>query len=290
MKKIFCKNQSEFNEAVKESDALIILKDTTEVININAELRGNSSAVLRENSSAELWGNSSAELWGNSSAELWDNSSAVLRENSSAELRGNSSAVLRDNSSAELWGNSSAELWDNSSAELRGNSSGSVFDNAHILIMDNLNGHKLKSCGNGSIKNYKDPYYDKNILDLFEKENGLQVLYKVVDEKTLCGLQQGGIPYEVGREVVCPDFDPNPERECGGGLHLCLEPSHTLKFGKGKILKCLADPVDIVIYPKSIEKVRCRAVKVVAEVDIRGNEINKDGPMNKEEHDAGNTV
>ena len=272
MKKIFCKNQSEFDEATKESDVLIILKATTERIVIKTALHGNSSAVLYGNSHAVLYGNSHAELWNNSFVVLHGNSSAVLHENSFVELWNNSSAVL--------YGNSFVELWNNSSAVLYGNSSGYVFDNAHVLVKDRIKRRELKSYGNGSIKYSKEICYEKNVLDLFEKENGLQVLYKTVDKKTLCGFQQGGIQYEIGKEVVCPDFDPNPERECGGGLHLCLKPAHTFRFVvgkilKGKILKCLADPADIVIYPKSIEKVRCRAVKVVAEVDIHGNEINK---------------
>jgi hypothetical protein len=110
-------------------------------------------------------------------------------------------------------------------------------------------------------------------LDLFEKEGDKQVLYKVVDPDTLCGFQNGSIAYKLGENIIADDFDPDPGRECGGGLHLCFKPLHTLKFGKGKILKCLADPADIVIYPNNIEKVRCRMVTPVSVVDIRGKEI-----------------
>jgi len=154
-----------------------------------------------------------------------------------------------------------------------GNSSADIFDNAHALVIGKLNGREFKTYGNGSIKKYKTPKYNIKILDAFQKENGKQILYKVVDKKTLCGTCQGGIAYEIGKEVVAPDWDKDKNRECGGGLHLCLKPSHTLQFGKGKILKCLADPKDIVVYPGSIEKVRCRAVTVVAEVNIRGEVI-----------------
>ena len=162
----------------------------------------------------------------------------------------------------------------NASVEARGNASVEAWDNAHALIIGDPAGRGISFFSNGSIKFYKDPNYEKSILENFQKENGKLILYKVVKRETLCGFGHGGIPYEIGIEIECDDFDSDPYRGCGGGLHLCLKASHTLKFGTGKILKCLADLEDVVVYPKSLEKVRCRKVIPVAEVDIHGNLIN----------------
>ena len=249
LKTIICHNQEEFNEAIKKKNALIVLQDTTERIIV----------------SVEAWGNSSVVAWENSSVEAWENSSVVARENSSVVAWGNSSVVARENSSVEARGNSSVVAWENSSVN--------VSDNSHVLVIGEINNREFKQYDNGSIKKYIDIKYDKSVLDRFKKENGKQILYKSVNPKTDCDFYTGNIKYAIGEEVIAPDFDPNPNIECGNGLHLCFNAITTQHFNKGKILKCLVDPEDIVVYSGNIEKVRCRKVVPVAIVDKRGNVI-----------------
>jgi hypothetical protein len=73
--------------------------------------------------------------------------------------------------------------------------------------------------------------------------------------------------------VECPDFDSNPERECGGGLHLSPTPTLALSFNTGKLLKCEVMPEDVVVHKHGIEKVRVRKVKVLGPCDRDGNLI-----------------
>ncbi len=74
----------------------------------------------------------------------------------------------------------------------------------------------------------------------------------------------GRIKYE--GVVTCPDWDPDPERQCGGGLHLSpsLETLHLYTKGE-KVKECLVKLEDIMVFPKDITKVRCRAVEVLPE-------------------------
>jgi hypothetical protein len=92
------------------------------------------------------------------------------------------------------------------------------------------------------------------------------ILYKSVNEDSLCDFRTGKIKYE--GTVECPDFDPSKDRECGGGLHLCATPMEALSFANGpaKVLKCKVKLKDIVVYGKNIQKVRCRKVEVLGEV------------------------
>ncbi len=89
-------------------------------------------------------------------------------------------------------------------------------------------------------------------------------LYKSVNPDTLCDFYTGKIKY--AGTVTCPDFDPNPERECGGGLHLSPTPELAMSFNRGKVLKCEVALKDIVVFGRNIDKVRCRKVTVTGEV------------------------
>jgi hypothetical protein len=76
----------------------------------------------------------------------------------------------------------------------------------------------------------------------------------------------GEITYAADTELTCLDWDPNPKRQCGGGLHLSPTPYLALSYHQGNIMKCEVKINDIVIYAPDITKVRCRMVKVLEEV------------------------
>ena len=103
----------------------------------------------------------------------------------------------------------------------------------------------------------------ESFIDFYDLkvENDSVILYKSVNPDTLCDFQTGKVKYE--GIVVCEDFDPSKESECGGGLHLCATPELTQTFNIGKILKCKVLLKDIVVFGKNIQKVRCRKVEVV---------------------------
>ena len=247
--------------------------------NSHVEAWENSSVEARENSHVEAWENSSVVAWEHSSVEARENSRVVARENSRVVARENShveawensSVEARENSHVEAWENSSVEAWGNSSVVARENSHGKAFDNSRILLCGT---GKWEKYMNAVLQKYIEPLYTKKLfLEIAEKKKDKVVLYKSVNPDTLRDFYTGTIEYTIGSVVECPDFDPNEDRECGGGIHLSYTARKTQDFNQGKILKCLVDPEDIVVYEKSIEKVRCRKVLPVAVVDINGKPI-----------------
>jgi hypothetical protein len=89
--------------------------------------------------------------------------------------------------------------------------------------------------------------------------------------------QQKDFLYQPGETQCAPDWDPDPKRECGGGLHFSPSPRHTLQFNGGaeKFVACLV-PIDTILvhwdgsYP---EKVRAPATTKCWEVDIDGKPV-----------------
>jgi hypothetical protein len=262
--------------------------------NSSVVARGNSSVVAWGNSSVEAWGNSSVVAWANSSVEAWENSSVVARENSSVVARGNSSVVAWENSSVvawgnssvEAWGNSSVEAWENSSVEAWGNSSVVAFEFSMIAVLAaTVVLKKLKDYCMVSLRGVlpakpgerdktvtvkKTPatmtYTKEMFVDRAERDGKDHVLlYKMVDPKDDRDFYSHKVEYK--GIVECPDFDPNPDRECGGGLHLSPTKGCVRSYqAHGKMLKCRVAIEDLVVYPKKICKVRCRKVEVLGTV------------------------
>ena len=87
-------------------------------------------------------------------------------------------------------------------------------------------------------------------------------LYKSVKEDG-CDHRTGKIKYE--GIVECPDWDPDPKRQCGGGLHLSPTPEDALRYCNGTVLECRVARKDIVVFPTDVTKVRCRKVTVIGE-------------------------
>jgi hypothetical protein len=191
------------------------------------------------------------------------NSSVVAWENSSAEARGNSSV--------EAWGNSSVVAWENSSSRIwsPGVKIESAKNQSVIIFENGLKPKKIPGQGKGvqivkrkafvqkphTIKDFVE-IYKKNLVDA---EN--IVLFKSVNPKTGCDFHSGTVKYE--GVVDCPDFDPSPSRECGGGLHLSPTKGLATSYNQGKLLKCKVKLSDIVVYGPNITKVRCRRVEVL---------------------------
>ncbi len=216
--------------------------------NINIRIPGDIWLLIRripKNSSAVLRGNSSAELWGSSSAELW----------------GSSSAVLRENSSAVLWENSISRVFSSDSSIKTGHSS--------VVICQDCT---PKIDGEGIVVRTKKFLHNINsFVDMYPAVNGRVTLYKSVHPDTHCDFRTGKIKYK-GR-VVCPDFDPDTTRQCGGGLHLSPRPYLARQYNDGCILECSVplkytdyegvEHDNIIVYGSDISKVRCREVEVL---------------------------
>jgi len=108
-----------------------------------------------------------------------------------------------------------------------------------------------------------------------EVQDGCAVLFKGLDSEFRA--QQQNFLYQPGETQCAPDWDPDPERECGGGLHFSPSPRHTLRFNAGakKFVACLV-PLDTILvhwdgsYP---DKVRAPATTKCWEVDINGKAV-----------------
>ena len=183
------------------------------------------------------------------------------------------------------------QKWENSSVVARENSSVTGFEFSFILVLSTC--VVLKKLKQYTIvrlrEKVKIPKKDKTVtvidhskielkynlksfLEYYEISNEQKIiLYKSVNPQTLCDFYTGTIKYE--GVVECPYFDANEERECGAGLHLCAKPSQALSFNQGQLLKCKVDLKDIVVFPKNIQKVRCKRVKVLGKCNIKGELI-----------------
>ena len=245
--------------------------------------RNNSSVIARGNSSVIAMENSSVEAYGNSSVIAMENSSVIARNNSSVIAYGNSSVIAMENSSVIAMENSSVEAYGNSSVRAYESSSVSAFDFAMIsVLVATVVIKKLKNWAIVSLRGFDlgIKYKDKTATvvktpveiehtrqDFFNrcesKDKDTVILYKSVNPETLCDFNTGKIKYK--GTVKCPDWNPDNNIKCGGGLHLCATKGEALSYNQGKILKCEVKKKDIVVYTKNLSKVRCRKVKVLKE-------------------------
>jgi hypothetical protein len=118
-------------------------------------------------------------------------------------------------------------------------------------------------------------YNKEDLLDIYKKnridENHVFLFKSTQEDDT--DFWTGKIEYKMGETVACPDWDPDPERQCGGGLHLSPSPQLACSYNFGKLKKCKVAIKDFVVYGKDISKVRCRQVVPLKHVDIEGKEI-----------------
>ena len=198
----------------------------------------------------------------------WDNATVEASGNTTVMASGNATVRASDNATVMAWDNATVGASGNATVRASGNATVRAWDNASILTLDHNQVHCLM---NATSKEYIEPKYNHELLEAIADHDGTDlVLYKSVNPKTGCDFKTGKIQYKIGTIVECPDWDPDPGRECGGGLHLSLSAQQTQNFSVGRILKCLVRPEDVIIYEPSIDKVRCRAVRPICVVDARG--------------------
>jgi hypothetical protein len=171
-----------------------------------------------------------------------------------------------ENSSVVAWGNSSVVAWENSSVEFFSNTAKGIAKHNAIFIVSGCD-PKISSQDDAQVMRRKGEWLHdiKSFCDCYKSQiKGKYItLYKSVNPKTKTDFYTGKIHYR--GTVSCPDFDPHPDRQCGGGLHLSPTPQLALSYNQGLLLECKVALADIVIYPQDITKVRCKKVKVIGE-------------------------
>jgi len=286
-------NQEDY-DANKDFDGILIIKaglvrawgNATVRASGNATVGASGNATVRASGNATVmaWDNATVEASGNATVKAWDNTTIRASGNTTVEASGNAAVEASGNATVMAWGNATIRASGNTTVEASGNAtveaSGNAaveassnatvraWDNASILTLDHNQVHCLM---NATSKEYIEPKYNHELLETIADHDGTDlVLYKSVNPKTGCDFKTGKIQYKIGTIVECPDWDPDPGRECGGGLHLSLSAQQTQNFSVGRILKCLVRPEDVIIYESNIDKVRCRAVRPVCVVDAHG--------------------
>lgn len=133
--------------------------------------------------------------------------------------------------------------------------------------------HKAFTGNAESISKTTITYTKNDFEQLTDLIDNKLILYKTVDPLTRRDFYSKSIVYE--DIVTCPDWDPDPNIQCGRGLHLSTSPYLALSYNNGLLLKCEVEKSDYVIYSKDLSKVRCSKIKVLGECDLDGNLIIK---------------
>ena len=221
MKELICTNQKELDAAVKEKDAYIIIRDTTEWVRACG------------NSTVRAYGNSTVRAYDNSTVRAYDNSTVIACDNSTVRVFSPDATILN------------ALMF------------------AVIIMIGCICKIKKKQKSVTVIKNKIVQYSKKDFIDIYGTDkDGNLTLYKSVREDNT-DFHTGKIKYE--ETVICPDWDKDATRQCGGGLHLSPLPELALSYNQGKLLKCKVHKNDFVVFGSDITKVRCRRVTVIGE-------------------------
>ncbi len=229
--------EAEWTDIHIRSDAGVWLYLTRTPDSSSVVAWGSSSVVARGSSSVVARGSSSVEAWASSSVEARDSSSVVALGSSSVEARGSSSVVAGDYVAVHL------------------HSARATTDGGVLIDVTALDESDLTQWAS---------YHGAKVSD------GSLVLYKAVDADLK---SERGFLYPIGETVEAPDW--RADNTCGGGLHLSPSPSCAQAYypSASRFLRCEVDPQDVRPIPGGVAKAKARRVRVVAEVDIHGDEV-----------------
>jgi len=112
-------------------------------------------------------------------------------------------------------------------------------------------------------------------------DEGMALLYKRTADDFGTRPPDGSnqrVSYLPDTEVIAPDWDPSPERECGRGLHLCPTPACCDQFRSDcgdRYVACAVAVADILVHPQPEYpgKIRARSCRVLYECDREGKRI-----------------
>jgi hypothetical protein len=163
---------------------------------------------------------------GSSRVEAWGSSRVVARGSSRVVARGSSRVVAREWSRVEAWGSSRVEARESSSVKSYANSVVLVFATTVAVVAWHFVTVICQDC-RPTIKRHGThvtivrtktmKHTPQSFADIYADGKRTLTLFKSVHPETRCDYYTGKIKYE--GVVTCPDFDPDPSRQCGGGLH-----------------------------------------------------------------------
>ena len=253
--------EAEWTDIHIRSDAGVWLYLTRTPDSSSVVALGSSRVVARGSSRVVARGSSSVEAWDSSRVEAWDSSSVVALGSSRVVARDSSSVVARGSSSVVALGSSRVVARDSSS----------VVAGDYVAV----HLHSARAAIDGGVL-IDVTALDENDLTQWASYHGAKastdslVLYKAVDADLK---SERGFPYPIGETVEAPDW--RADNTCGGGLHLSPSPSCAQAYypSASRFLRCEVDPQDVRPIPGDVAKAKARRVRVVAEVDIHGDEV-----------------
>jgi hypothetical protein len=236
----------------------------------------NSQIILHVNSEASLWGNARCILYDYSFVHMCSNSNyAALFQHSRARMHHKSKAELFDNSEAYLYMESEAICHDSTKVEMYDSSKAKLYDFSIATIYNHTSTNIDKLSPLAQIININYPSDIKTwcLMKNIAINNNKIILFKAVNID-YTDFFTGKLKYEIGKEIVDPEWDPNYNQECGKGLHFSNSESWLrLYISKDhdnfKILKVEVDINDCKCIPGVIyftNQIKARACKVIEEI------------------------
>ena len=245
MKEIICTTQKELDAAVKEKDAIIIIKDTKE------------SLIVKDGTIQSVEGGTIQYVYGGTIQSVEGGTIQYVKGGTIQYVKGGTIQYVEGGTIQYVGGNAIVQVYSpNITIQ-------SCCMWAIIIMIGCVCKIKKKQKTVTVIKNKIATYTQKDFLDIYPADKkGDVVLYKSVRDNNT-DFYTGKIKYE--GTVTCPDWDSDNHRQCGGGLHLSPLPELALNYNQGKLLKCKVNKKDFVVFPNDITKVRCKKVTVIGE-------------------------
>jgi hypothetical protein len=251
---------------------------------------GSASVRAYGSASVSAYGSASVSAYGSASVSAYDSASvsaydsASVRASGSASVRAYGSASVSASGSASVraYGSASVSAYDSASVRAYDSASVRAYDSASVRASRFVAVHLHSASAH--IKG--GTVIDVTQIDLESQEHwteyhgiettddGDLIVYKAVGDNLKSSY---GFEYPIGETVTAPDW--NPIAVCGYGLHFSPSPAQAQDYHSEatRFLKCAVAPADAVILDGSATwttpKLKARAAKVLAEVDVHGNEI-----------------
>ncbi len=196
----------------------------------------------------EVWGQSHVEAWGQSHVEARGQSHVEAWDQSHVVARGQSHVVARDQSYVQCQSPYACVILQSITAECVG---------PHVGNKTLTPKEYLSACG-------------------VVVKNQFVVLYKSV-QADLTSFHEPHLEYEIGKELVAPDWDADFKKERGKGLHLSPSVGQARSFNDANTyLACRVNIKDMACFPAFAQypdKIRVRACTPLYRVDKDGNKI-----------------
>jgi hypothetical protein len=245
----------------------------------SSQVRAYDSSQVRAYDSSQVTAHDSSQV------RAYDSSQVTAYDSSQVRACGSSQVTACGSSQVRAYGSSQVRAYDSSQVTAYDSSQVRAYGNSMVAVLAEtvtinkiadyaivaLDGVKIKLPKKARtatvIKRKLVEHNIKSLIDIYNLEvvDDSVVLFKSVNPTDGCDYTTGTIEYK--GTVKCPDFDPNPLRECGGGLHLSPTAGDALSYHEGRVLRCKVKLKNIVVYGKCIRKVRCSEVEVLGELN-----------------------